>query len=143
MKNSLLILLLCLSSFHIWSQEIEEDIVLCDLENNPDLKAKITKTNDELYSLYVLNTSKANEWEKVMDLAEPTVWTKDGVGEIADFYSIASYSSWVRLGFTAKYKSLGGGEFVLPRPKDAGDGKKSTAGLTNTYGLENCTGTLK
>jgi len=140
MKNTMLIILLTFFSLPTWSQEVEKDMIFCKLERNSKIEAKITKTNDELYSFYVMNLSQ-NKWTKVMDLGEPVVWTKNGVGEIADFYSADSYNYWVRLFFNNKYDSLGHGEFILPKYDE--EEQELRMDLTEAHGLVECTGTLK
>ena len=69
----------------------EQDLISCSLENYPNLEVKITKTHDKLYTLYSNKKDVSpKKWHKIMDLDEPVVWTKNGVGEVADFYSLVS-----------------------------------------------------
>jgi hypothetical protein len=119
MKNIALILL-GLMSLQLFAQsQKEEDLIFCEIENKENLEVKLTKTHDQLYSLYVSNkTNSRVKWEKIMDLDEPVVWTKNGVGEVADFYSYDGYNYWLRLFFNNSYEATGNGEFLIPQPDD-------------------------
>lgn len=128
-----------LIAFNVFSQEIEKDLIFCTFKHNEEIQAKLTKTNDQLYSLYALsNAHEISEWEKIMDLMEPVIWTKNSVGEIADFYSTESYSYWLRLELNNNFHSLGNGEFLTPQ-----ENKKTKEMETVTYQFINCKGKLE
>lgn len=121
------------------TQEAEEDLIFCDVIEYPSVKAKLTKTNDKLYTFYLKNEKDPKpKWEEVMTLDEPIVWTKKNLGEVADFYSYISYGYRIRLIFDNSYMALGGGEFILPQKQE----KKSDE-EPQLYNFENCSGQLK
>jgi hypothetical protein len=132
-----------LSVFAQESQDTEpsQDLVFCTLEHNTNIKAKLTKTNDQLYSFLVMNPNhpEIKEWTKIMDLIEPVVWFKEELGEVADFYSTQSYNYWLRLNFSSNsFRSLGTGEFILPQTEEEKELKRPV----ETFQLINCTGNL-
>lgn len=153
----LLITSLFFSTFAILTaqsfEQKEKDIIFCKGEKiinynvNPiqqnelkDINVKLTKSNDDLYSLYIQNTRNADtSWKKVMDLLMPRVWTKETGMEIADFYSVESESYYLRMDFNSSYNSLGNGMFLLPQNEE-----EMKKGLRPYYfQLNNCRGTLE
>ena len=140
MKHVLLSFLIVSFSLQIFAQiQKEEEIIFCNVEDKPNVVVKLTKTHDKLYSLYVTNKKTRNaKWQKIMDLDEPVVWTKNGIGEVADFYSLDSYNYWLRLFFDNNYAASGDGEFLTPRSNDP-DGTEDP----DKFIVNGCKGTLK
>lgn len=123
------------NSFAQFSEE--EDLIFCSLKVNSKIKLKLTKTNDELYSFYIENKKNPKNifWDKVMDLGEPVVWTKDDQTQVTDFYDIYSYSYWVRLTFNNDFESDGNGLLLEPT--------EDYVTYEDALELINCRGTLK
>ncbi len=138
MKN-IIALFLTTCSFALFAQSLQkEDIIFCNAADNPNLEIKLTKTHDKLYTLYANKISNSvAKWQKLMDLDEPVVWAKNSLGEVADFYSLDSYSYWLRLFFDNNYEALGHGEFLLPNVHDQEEGEP------DKYIVKDCIGTLK
>lgn len=133
-------LFLISSFFHVQAQETEEDLIFCGVKGYATLEAKLTKTNDKLYTFYLKNNKEQKaQWEEVMTLDEPIVWTKKNLGEVADFYSYMSYGYRIRLTFDNSYVALGDGEFILPQTKEQQESDEEP----QIYYFENCKGQLK
>lgn len=140
MKHFLMSFFMFCFSLQVFSQiQNEEEIIFCKKETNPNIELKLTKTHDKLYTLYSFNTKNPNsKWKKIMDLGEPVIWTKNGVGEVADFYSSNNFSNWLRLFFDNSYAAAGKGEIVLTKTNDS-----TGEDITDKHLVKDCIGTLK